>query len=468
MLSSKQMEDSRSHRPRRLGSRAVHRSLRAALRLFPVAILGGLVANAAPQTATQTARYWPQWRGPLATGVSPEANPPVEWSESRNVRWKLALPGKGHSTPIVWGDRVFLTVAVPYGNTVAPVYDNAPGSHDNLGVTQHHRFVVMAVSRQDGKIVWSRTVREDFPHEGGHQTGSLASNSPVTDGELLFASFGSRGLYCLDLNGELKWQKDLGRMQTLHAHGEGSSPVVYGDLLIVNWDHEGDSVLYAFDKRTGKERWKVVRDDKTSWSTPLVVEHEDKAQVVISATKRVRGYDLATGRLIWECAGLSRNVVSSPVAGQGMVFAANSYDWQAMLAIRLDGAKGDITDTDRVAWKLNRMTPYVSSPLLYDGTLYFLRHNQNILSRLEATTGRPRGEPIRIEGIREIFASPVGAAGRIYITGRDGVTVVMRHDNDNALLALNHLDDVFSASPALAGRELYLRGERFLYCLAEP
>jgi outer membrane protein assembly factor BamB len=257
-------------------------------------------------------------------------------------------------------------------------------------------------------------------------------------------------------------------MQTLHAHGEGSSPVVYGDFLIVNWDHEGDSVLYAFDKRTGKERWKVVRDDKTSWSTPLVVEHEDKAQVVISATKRVRGYDLATGHLIWECAGLSRNVVSSPVAGHGMVFAANSYDWQAMLAIRLDGAKGDITDTDRVAWKLNRMTPYVSSPLLYDGTLYFLRHNQNILSRLEATTGRPRGEPIRIEGIREIFASPVGAAGRIYITGRDGVTVVMRHDNDNALLALNHLDDVFSASPALAGRELYLRGERFLYCLAEP
>lgn len=468
MLSSKQMEDSRSHRPRRPGSRAGHRGLRAALRLFPVAILGGLVANAAPQKATPTVRYWPQWRGPLATGVSPDANPPVEWSESRNVRWKLALPGKGHSTPIVWGDRVFLTVAVPYGNTVAPVYDNAPGTHDNLGVTQHHRFVVMAVSRRDGKIVWSRTVREDFPHEGGHETGSLASNSPVTDGELLFACFGSRGLYCFDLNGELKWQKDLGRMQTLHAHGEGSSPVVYGDLLIVNWDHEGDSVLYAFDKRTGKERWKVVRDDKTSWSTPLVVEHQGKAQVVISATKRVRGYDLATGRLIWECAGLSRNVVSSPVAGHGMVFAANSYDWQAMLAIRLDGAKGDITDTDRVAWKLNRMTPYVSSPLLYDGTLYFLRHNQNILSRLEATTGRPRGEPIRIEGIREIFASPVGAAGRIYITGRDGVTVVLRHDNENALLALNHLDDVFSASPALAGRELYLRGERFLYCLAEP
>jgi outer membrane protein assembly factor BamB len=328
--------------------------------------------------------------------------------------------------------------------------------------------MVLAVSREDGRILWSKTVREEFPHEGGHETGSLASNSPVTDGELLFAFFGSRGLYCFDLNGGLKWQKDLGRMHTLHAHGEGSSPVVYGDMLILNWDHETNSFLYAFEKRTGKERWKVARDDKTSWSTPLVVEHAGKPQVVISATKRVRGYELATGRLIWECAGLSRNVVSSPVAGLGMVFAANSYDWQAMLAIRLAGAKGDITETDRVAWKLNRSTPYVSSPLLFDDTLYFLRHNQNILSRLEPTTGKPRGEPLRLDGIRDfIFASPVGAAGRIYVTGRDGVTVVLRHDAGNAALAVNRLDDIFSASPALVDRELYLRGERFLYCVAE-
>jgi hypothetical protein len=163
--------------------------------------------------------------------------------------------------------------------------------------------------------------------------------------------------------------------------------VLHGDTLIVCWDHEGDSFLYAFDKRTGKERWKVARDEKTSWSTPLVVEHEGKPQVVISATKRVRSYDLATGALLWQCAGLSRNVVSSPVAGHGMVFAGNSYDWQSMLAIRLAGASGDITDTAQVAWKLNRLTPYVSSPLLCGDTLYFLRHNQNILSRMEPETG---------------------------------------------------------------------------------
>ena len=414
-------------------------------------------------------RAWPQWRGPWATGVAPRANPPIEWSETRHVRWKVALPGKGHSTPIVWGERVFLTLAAPVGKPVEPVYDHAPGTHDNVPVTQVHQFVVRAISRRDGKTLWSRCVREEFPQEGGHETGSLASNSPVTDGERVFAFFGSRGLYCLDLNGEMVWQKDLGRMQTLHAHGEGSSPVVYRDWLIVNWDHENDSVLYALDKQTGRERWRVTRDDKTSWSTPLVVEPGGQPQVIISATQRVRGYDLATGRLIWECAGLSRNVVSSPVAGHGMVFAANSYDWQALLAIRLSGAQGDITDTDRVAWKLNRLTPYVSSPLLYDDTLYFLRHNQNILSRLEPTTGQPRGEPLRLTGINDfIFSSPVGAAGRIYVTGRDGVTVVLRHDRENALLCVNRLDDVFSASPALADRELYLRGERFLYCLAEP
>ncbi|MDQ3623379.1 MAG: PQQ-binding-like beta-propeller repeat protein [Verrucomicrobiota bacterium] len=412
-------------------------------------------------------RSWPQWRGPMATGVAPAANPPVHWSETENIRWKLPLPGKAHSSPVVFGDLIFLMAAVPFGESQEPIYDNAPGSHDNVGVTHRHQFVALAIQRRDGKILWKKVLREDLPHEGGHNTGSLASNSPVTDGEHLFAFFGSRGLYCLDRNGVVVWQKDLGRMQTLHAHGEGSSPALHGDTLIVCWDHEGDSFLYAFDKRTGKERWKVARDEKTSWSTPLVVQHEGKPQVIVSATKRVRSYDLATGAMLWECAGLSRNVVSSPVAGHGMVFAGNSYDWQAMLAIRLTGAKGDVTDTPNLAWKINRLTPYVSSPLLYDDTLYFLRHNQNILSRLEPVTGKPRGEPLRLEGIREIFASPVGAAGRIYITGRDGVTVVLRHDGENSRLALNRLDDAFSASAALVDRELYLRGERFLYCIAE-
>lgn len=411
---------------------------------------------------------WPQWRGPLATGVAPYANPPVRWSETNNIRWKIPVPGKSHSSPIVFGNSVFLLSAVPVGEAQKPVYDSAPGTHDGVPVTHRHRFIVLAVNRRDGKILWEKAVREEFPHEGGHITGSLASSSPVTDGERLYAFFGSRGLYCLDRNGEVLWEKNLGRMQTLHAHGEGSSPVLYGATLIVCWDHEGDSFLYAFDKRTGQERWKVPRDEKTSWSTPLVVEHEGKPQVIVSATKRVRGYDLATGEQLWECGGLSENVVSSPVYGHGMVFAGNSYYEQAMIAIRLAGARGDITGTDRVAWKITRFTPYVSSPLLYEDTLYCVQHNQNILTRLDPGTGKLRGELLRLDGIGNIFASPVGAAGRIYITSRNGATAVLRHDRENAMLAVNRLDDSFSASPALADRELYLHGEQFLYCIMEP
>ena len=410
---------------------------------------------------------WPQWRGPLANGVAPLANPPVHWSETNDVRWKIALPGKGHSSPIVCGDSVYILTAVPVGAAQKPVYDDAPGVHDSVPVTHRHQFLAMAVGRHNGVAQWSKVLREEWPHEGGHETGSLASNSPVTDGERLYAFFGSRGLYCLSLSGDLKWQKDLGRMHTLHAHGEGSSPVLHGDALIVCWDHEAESFLYAFDKNTGNMLWKTARDEKTSWSTPLVIEEDGKTQVIVSATKRVRGYDLSTGTQLWECAGLTENVVASPVYYHGLVIAGNSYYSQAMLAIRLAGARGDITGTDHVVWKLSRLTPYVSSPLLYDDTLYVLRHNQNVLSRLDPMSGKPRGEPLRLEGIRDfIFSSPVGAAGRIYVTGRDGTTVVLRHDRENAALAVNHLDDTFSASAALAGRELYLRGERFLYCLA--
>src|SRR5262245_28285263 len=421
--------------------------------------LSAFASDAGVRPGAEALRNWPQWRGPLANGVAPLANPPIHWSDTNNVRWKIPLPGKAHSSPIVFGDSVYVLAAVPVGEAQKPVYDDAPGVHDSVPVTHRHQFVALAISRHDGSVSWTEVLREEWPHEGGHETGSLASSSPVTDGEQLYVFFGSRGLYCLDLKGDLKWSKDLGRMHTLHAHGEGSSPVLYGDTLIVCWDQEGDSFLYAFDKRTGKQLWKVARDEKTSWSTPLVVEHEGKPQIIVSATKRVRGYDLATGAQLWECAGLTDNVVSSPVYTDGVVISGNSYYSQAMLAIRLAGAKGDITDTDKVAWKLNRLTPYVSSPLLYGDTLYFLRHNQNILSRLDPATGNPRGEPLRLEGIGDfIFASPVGAAGRIYVTGRDGITVVLRHDLENATLAVNHLEDSFSASPAPVDRELYLRG----------
>ncbi len=430
------------------------------------AIVHAQEQSAQPQGA-DALDQWPRWRGPLGNGVAPRGDPPVEWSESKNIRWKVPILGLGHSTPIIWGDEIFLTAAISHGLALPHTDAHAPGAHDNLAPLRLQEFVLIALNRADGSVRWQRTLRDQRPHEGTHETGSWASNSPVTDGEHVFAHFGSRGLYCLDMDGALVWEKDLGDMRTLHGHGEGSSPTLHGDTLIVNWDHEGQSFVAALDKRTGKQRWKVARDEVTSWATPLVVVHQGKPQVVIAATGRTRSYDLATGRVIWECAGLSRNVVASPVAADGMVFVASSYDFRAMLAIRLDRAKGDITGSDAVAWTRNRHTPYVPSPLLYDDHLYFLRHYQGFLTCVAAKTGKRWYGPQRLAGIANVFASPVGAAGRVYIVSRNGTTMVISHGSKFNLLARNHLDDSFSASPAIVGSELYLRGERNLYCIAK-
>ncbi len=409
---------------------------------------------------------WAQWRGPLGSGVAPRGNQPVSWSEDHNVRWKTAIAGKGHSTPIVWGDRVFVTTAIPFGETSAPKHPHAHGAHDNMSALREHKFVVLALSRRDGSILWQRTVRTARPHESTHESGSWAAASPVTDGKHLFASFGSAGIYCLDLDGELLWQTDIGDMQTKHGHGEGSSPALYGETLVVNWDHQGDSFVLAIDTRTGKERWKVARDEGTSWSSPLIVEQDGKPQVIISATKRVRAYDLGTGEVIWECGGLSGNVVASPVAGDGFVYVTNSYETREMLAIRLAGAKGDITNTDAVVWTRHRHTPYVPSPLLYGGQLYFLKHYQGLLTCVDAKTGADLFGPQRLPGIGNVYASLVGAADRVYIVDRNGAAVVLKHGTEYELLARNQLDDSFSASPVVVGDELYLRGERHLYCIA--
>lgn len=427
-----------------------------------------LSAAAAAEKGPDPQAQWPAWRGPLATGVAPRADPPVEWSEDRNIRWKLPIPGRGHSTPIVWGDRVFVTTAVPFGEATERAGGPAPGDHHNLTPQHRLHFVVLAVDRRSGKVMWERIVRSAMPHESRHTSGSWASNSAVTDGEHLFASFGSAGLHALDLEGEIVWQADLGRMRAKHGHGEGSSPALHGDTLVVNWDHEGQSFLIALDKRTGKPRWKVARDEATSWSTPLIVEHGGRPQVIVAATGRVRGYDLATGDLIWKSGGLSGNVVASPVSAGGYVYVANSYETRAMLAIRLAAARGDITGTDAVAWTRDRDTPYVPSPLLHGDTLCFLKHYQGFLTCVEAKTGEPLLGPRRLAGIRNVYASPVGAAGRIYIVDLDGTTMVLRRGAGFEMLALNRLEDSFAASPALVEGELYLRGERSLYCIAEP
>lgn len=438
----------------------------AAIALTVTTLVGAPLA-AEEGDASAAAKFWPQWRGPLGTGAAPHADPPVEWGEDKNIRWKVELPGRGHSTPIVWGDRIFVTAAEPFGEALPPRHSGRPGEHDNLPVTHRHRFIVMAIDPRSGKTLWQKTVHEALPHEGGHNTGSLASASPVTDGQRIYAFFGSYGLYCLDFDGELLWKKQFGAMHSKHGHGEGTSPVLHGDTLIINWDHEEQSFLAALDKRNGDEKWRVKRDEVTSWSTPIVIEHNDAAQIIVPGTHRLRGYDLSSGKVIWECGGLSHNIVASPVAGHGMVYVGCSYDLRAVLAVRLEGAKGDITDSDNVVWRRTRGTPYVPSLLLYEDAVYFLAHYQNVMSRVNAKTGAYEPGAFRLGGLASIYASPVAAAARVYITDLEGATLVITHAAEPKVLALNKLNDTFSASAAMVGKEIFLRGNRWLYCIAE-
>jgi outer membrane protein assembly factor BamB len=415
--------------------------------------------------STDGEKYWPQWRGPYATGVSRQANPPVAWSETKNIKWKVEIPGRGSSSPIVWGDRLYMQTAVPSGLA-------GDESHKPLGSVnpkRPHAFKVMALDRRTGKVVWERTAREQTPHEDSHQdNGTWASGSPITDGQHLIAYFESFGIYCYDLNGTKIWEKDLGDKKMRNQFGEGSTPVLHGNTIVVVWDHlGGQSFVVALDKRTGNELWRVDRDEIDTWATPLVVEQNGRAQVIVPGEKRLRSYDLANGSIVWETAGLTMNPIPSPVFENGMVFATSGFRGNSLKAIKIDGASGDITNTGHVAWSLNRDTPYVPSPLVYDGVLYFLKTNNGLLSAFDAKTGKPHYQVQRLEKAPNVFSSPVAAAGRIYIAGRDGTTVVLKHGATFEVLAENTLDDGFDASPALVDSDLYLRGYKYLYAVAE-
>ena len=433
--------------------------------LLSITVAGWLIAGAFAQTESPAARFWGQWRGPEATGVSRTANPPTEWSETKNIRWKVEIPGRGTGSPVVWGDRVYLMTAVPAGLT-------GEAQHAPRGGIQPlvpHRFVIMALNRRDGKVVWERTVREEAPHEASHvDNGTWASSSPVTDGEHLFAFFESKGLYAFTMDGELLWQKDFGDKRMRNQFGEGSTPALHRNRIVIVWDQQGgQSFIVTLDKRTGEELWRVNRDEIDTWATPLVVENAGRAQVIVPGMNRLRSYDLENGAIVWESAGLTMNPIPSPVAADGMVFATSGFRGNNLKAIRLEGASGDITGTPSIVWSLDRDTPYVPSPLLYDGILYILKSNNGILSAFDAKTGKPHYQVQRLTSVPNVFASPVGAAGRVYFPGREGTTLVIRNSPTLEVLANNTLDDGFDASPALVDNEIYLRGYKFLYCIAE-
>jgi outer membrane protein assembly factor BamB len=441
----------------------MHESLRRLPITLAAFVLLAAAGGAAP-SAPGAERYWPQWRGPLNSGEAPHARPPVEWSETRNVRWKVEVPGQGKSTPVVWGDMVVVTAAVPIAKDLAarPAPAPPPGRPPMVAVASAYEFVVLAYARKDGKLLWRRAVREERPHEGLHQDGTYASGSALTDGARVYAYFGSRGLYALDMSGRVVWEKDLGLMQTRLSFGEGASPALHAGTLVVTWDHEGADFIAAFEAATGREKWRRERDEPTSWATPHVVVHGGKAQVVVGGTNRLRSYDLETGEPVWQAAGLTANVIPTPVSAGGMVYAMSGFRGNALRAIRLADARGEVTGPPALAFSYDKDTPYVPSPLLLGDTLYFLKTNSGILTALDARTGAARFTE-RLEAVPNVYASPVAADGRIYVVGREGSTVVLAAGPQLKVLATNRLDEGFDASPALVDGEIYLRGARHLY-----
>lgn len=415
------------------------------------------------------AKNWHQWRGPEANGVSRTATPPVEWSEDKNVKWKVAIDGKGSSTPIIWGERVFLLTVINTGK-VDPSFPKPEDQPQRVFGIKYpntsHAFVVLCLDRNTGKEVWRQTATERVPHEGTHGDADFASASPTTDGERLYCWFGSAGMYCYALDGQELWQRDLGKAYVEASLGEASSPVVHESRVVIVRDHARQSSIEVLDAKTGQTLWKKDRDETNSWATPRVIEHGARTQVITAASNMVRSYDLASGEIIWQCSGLTGNVIPCPVVEGDVVYCMSGYQGYALLALPLT-EHGDISGSDRIVWSRNRGTPYIPSPLLYDGMLYFSQSNDSILSCLDSKSGDAVFERTRLSGLTSVYASPVGADGRVYFTSRNGTTLVLKRSNALEVMATNVLNDVFSASPALVGDQLVLRGRKSLYCIEE-
>ena len=341
------------------------------------------------QRPEDAARNWHQWRGPDVTGVSPTASPPRQWSEDQNIRWKVAIDGKGVASPIVWEDQVFILTAINTGE----VYPTLPKPEDQpkrvFGITHpntKYQFVVLSLDRETGKENWRQIATQGIPHEGHHGDASFASASPYTDGERLYCWFGSQGLFCYDLDGQKLWERDLGPAYVGASLGEGSSPVVYDGKLVLVRDHSRQSTIHVLDAKSGETIWEQDRDEGNAWATPRVIQHSGRTQVITAASKHIRSYDLETGEIIWHCSGLTGNVTPCPVVENDLVYCMSGYEGHALLALRLS-ATGDLKETEAVVWSRDKGTPYVPSPVLYDGRLYFTQSNQGILTVVDSTTG---------------------------------------------------------------------------------
>jgi outer membrane protein assembly factor BamB len=428
-------------------------------------ILGALLCCAFAPRPQAPPDGWMQWRGPFNTGMA-ESDAPLRWSDTDNLTWKVPIAGRGHSTPVIAGDRIFVTTAVPTGRGAAPA-GSRRGGGGGVDAGLEHRFEVLALDRRDGRTLWQRTATIATPHEGYHHTyGSFASNSPVTDGERVYAFFGSRGLYVYALDGTLLWRKDFGvRLRMDNGWGEGTAPTLYDNRLILHFDHLDGGFLVMLDPATGREIWRVPRTERYNWAAPFVATHNGQRQIVVNG-ETTRGYDFETGRLIWEAAGLGENSVPQMVQHGDLVFAMSGHTIKLLMAIRL-GRSGVLTGTDAVAWSTARGVSYTPSPLLHEGRLHVVS-DAGLVSSFDAQTGHPFYQQQRLPKPYNFKASPVGAGGKMYLATEEGDVVVVRLGETFEVLATNVLQDQsFIASPVVADGAIYLRSRTHLFRIDE-
>lgn len=416
---------------------------------------------------------WPMFRGPNADGMAPQGKLLEEWTETKNVAWKTPIPGMGWSSPIVWGQKVFLTSAISEGKEKQPdkgLYMG--GSPKNTNV---HRWVVFCLDLETGRILWEKEVHKGVPDQTRHLKNTFASETPATDGQRVYAYFGNIGLFCFDMDGKLLWEKKLGSYPTQWGWGTGASPVVYKDKLIIVNDNEKSSFMVVLNKLTGDELWKTERKEKSNWATPYVWENTARAEIVTAGSGRVRSYDLQ-GNLLWEFKGMSGITIPTPTAKDGLLYIASGYPMdknRPAYAIR-PGAKGDITlkegeeKNEFIAWKVSQGAGYHPSPLIVGDHVYLLL-DQGFLGCFDAKTGKPAYAKQRIHSSATAFtASPWHYNGKVFCLSEEGETYVIQTGPEFKLLGRNKLNgEMCMATPALLSDRILIRTQGHLFCLKE-
>jgi len=428
-----------------------------------------LVVSIVSAGSVIAAANWPQWRGPGGQGVSAETGVPTTWGPETNVAWKTALPGTGMSSPIVWGSRVYVT-AVIEGAAVAGqrAVKHRMGKDedwihpDSVAAEKTHTFKVLALDAAAGKILWERTAYDGPVYDARHRRSSFAGPTPVTDGAMIYAYFGPEGLYAYDLEGKPVWQvREPFRLLGL---GTGTSPVLHGNLVIIQRDEDNgeESVVVAYDKKTGKEAWRVKRAVEISWSTPVLVDASGRTELVTIGNERIIAYDPQSGRELWQTPGVQSNAIHTPLVGHGLVIATAGYPEKRVIAIR----PGSVPADQRVAWTFTRGTGYVISNVLYGDYLYLFADN-GLTTCLEARTGAIRYEGGRVPKPARFMGSPVAYGGYIAMTSEDGDTFMVKAGPSHEIAHTNSVGEPVYSSPAIANGRIYIRANQHLFAIGQ-